>query len=300
VGGAVATLIEYAPAERRGFYSALQQLSQGSAVLATGLVGVAMTNLFSQEQILAGAWRIAFVVGLLIAPVGFYIRSRVDETPAFRAVEAVAARSRIFRLALQHFPSIFLGILVMVLWTVATYVSNYFTTYAVREIHLTLQQSYIGQICYGLTMLAVCPLAGRMSDRVGRLRCLASGALGIGVVAVPSFWLLIHYPSLTSLCIAQVAIAVFLALYASTASTVLGELFPTTVRVTGVSLSYSCGVTLFGGFTPAIVTALLEFSGDKMVIAYYLVGAALFSGIPLLAVRKWRSGGALAAEPEPS
>ncbi|PKU23401.1 MFS transporter [Telmatospirillum siberiense] len=286
VGGAVATLLENAPLKRRGFYSALQQTSQGCAVLVTGLVGVVMTQLFSQDEIMNGFWRIAFMIGLLIAPVGFYIRSRVEETPAFLSVRKEARESRILTLVVRHIRSVLLGILVMVLWTVATYVSNYFTTYAVREIHLSLQQSYIGQISYGITMLIVCPLAGRLSDAVGRLRCLITGAIGIGLVAYPAFWFLINHPGLGSLCLAQISIALFLALYASTASTVLGELFPTTVRATGVSLSYSFGVTIFGGFTPVIVTALLGYTGDKLAIAYYLIGAALFSILPLLLMRR--------------
>lgn len=288
VGGAVATLIENAPLKRRGFYAALQQMSQGCAVLATGVVGVGMTQVFSQDEIMGGSWRIAFMIGLLIAPVGFYIRSRVVETPEFLSIKQQARESHILRLVVRHIRSILLGILIMVLWTVATYVSNYFTTYAVREIHLSLQQSYIGQISYGITMLVVCPLAGRLSDAIGRLRCLMFGAIGIGLVAYPAFWFLIAHPGLGSLCLAQVSIALFLALYASTASTVLGELFPTTVRATGVSLAYAFGVTIFGGFTPAIVTALLGYTGDKLAIAYYLIGAALFSILPLLLMLRRR------------
>jgi MHS family proline/betaine transporter-like MFS transporter len=282
VGGAVATLIENAPPKRRGYYAALQQMSQGCAVMATGIVGVGITQLFSQEDIMNGRWRIVFLIGLLIAPVGFYIRSRVDETPEFQSIKTKARDSNILKIIIKNIYPLILGILIMVLWTIATYVSNYFTTYAVREIHLSLQQSYIGQIFYGMIMLIICPLSGRLSDAIGRLRCLLFGALGIGLVAYPAFWFLITHPTLESLCIAQVAIAIFLALYASTASTVLGELFPTEVRATGVSLAYSFGVTIFGGFTPVFVTALLGYTGNKLSIAYYLIGAALFSAIPIV------------------
>jgi MHS family proline/betaine transporter-like MFS transporter len=282
VGGAVAILIENAPPQRRGFFAALQQLSQGSAVLATGIVGVALTTLFTQAEIMAGAWRIVFMVGLLIAPLGVYIRLRLDETPAFLEERRHGPARPTVRILAGHLYPVFIGILVMILWTVATYISNYFTTYSVREIHLSLSQSYLGQISYGIVMLVVCPLAGRLTDAIGRSRCLLLGAVGIGVVAYPAFRFLIDHPGLGSLCLAQSAIAVFLALYASTASTVLGELFPTAVRATGVSLSYSAGVTIFGGFTPAVITALLAYSGNKMAIAYYLIGAAVVSAIPIV------------------
>ncbi|MTJ84162.1 MAG: MFS transporter [Telmatospirillum sp.] len=291
VGGAVAILIENAPPSRRGFYAALQQLSQGSAVMATGLVGVAMTALFTQDEIMAGAWRIVFMIGLLIAPVGVYVRLRIEETPEFLNLSRRPGQDRLtVSVLLGHSYPILIGILIMILWTVATYVSNYFTTYSVREVHLSLQQSYIGQIAYGVVMLVVCPLAGRLSDAVGRVRCLLLGAVGIGVVAYPTVRFLILHPGLGSLCLAQGIIALFLALYASTASTVLGELFPTSVRATGVSLAYSFGVTIFGGFTPAIVTALLGATGDKLVIAYYLIAAAVISAIPILLTGRWRKG----------
>ncbi|MDR3518377.1 MAG: MFS transporter [Azospirillaceae bacterium] len=282
VGGAVATLIENAPPGRRGFYSALQQMSQGCATLMVGIVGVAMTQSFSQAEIMAGHWRIAFMIGLLIAPIGFFIRLSVDETPEFLAVAKAAHKSNTLRLIATHYPRILLGLGLMVLWTVATYISNYFTTYAVREIHLSLRQSYAGQIAYGITMLIICPLAGNLSDAIGRRICMIIGAVGLAVVAFPSFWFLIQNPSLISLCVVQATIGLFLAIYASTASTVLGELFPTTFRATGVSLSYALGVTIFGGFTPALVTALLGYTGDKLSIAYYLIAAAVFSMVPIL------------------
>lgn len=280
VGGAVATLLENAPAGQRGFYGALQQMSQGCGVLVAGVVGVILTTLFTQAEIIGGAWRLAFVVGLLIGPVGFYIRLKIDETPEFRAIEKTARDHAILPQILSHWLPILLGVGIMVLWTVATYVSNYFTTYAVREVHLSLQQSYVGQISYGITMLIGCPLAGRLSDALGRSACLLIGGVGIACVAYPTFWFLVNHPSVYALCAAQVIIAIFLAIYASTASVVLGELFPTAVRATGVSLSYSFGVTIFGGFTPVIVTALLGYTGDKLSIAYYLIGAAVISILP--------------------
>lgn len=282
VGGAVATLLENAPPGQRGFYGALQQMSQGCGVLLAGIVGVVLTGAFTQAEIIASAWRLAFVVGLLIAPVGFYIRLKIDETPEFRAIETAVRNRAVAPAILSHWLPILLGVGIMVLWTVATYVSNYFTTYAVREVHLSLQQSYVGQISYGIAMLVGCPLAGRLSDALGRAACLVIGGVGIACVAYPTFWFLVNHPTVHALCVAQVIIAIFLALYASTASVVLGELFPTDIRATGVSLSYSFGVTIFGGFTPAVVTALLGYTGNKLSIAYYLMAAAVISVLPAL------------------
>ncbi|MBR0715620.1 hypothetical protein [Bradyrhizobium liaoningense] len=74
-------------------------------------------------------------------------------------------------------------------------------------------------------------------------------------------------------------------IYTAPASAVLAELFPTKVRATGISLTYSLGVAIFGGFTPAIITALVNWTGRPIAVAFYLVGAALISLLTVLTLR---------------
>lgn len=284
VGGAVAMLHENAPGGQRGLYAAFQQMSQGCGVLVAGLIGLLLSSFFTPEQLFGGAWRLAFVFGLLIAPVGIYIRRTVAETPEFLA-NAHRDKPPVRSTLLRHYRTIGMGVLIMLFWTIATYISNYFSTYAVRELHLSLGESYIGQIAYGVTMLACCPLVGMLSDRIGRKTPMLFGTLLTTVLAYPLFYLLTEWPSLATLILVQVIIGALLACYASCASGVLGELFPTSIRVTGVAISYAIGVMVFGGFTPAIVTWLIALTGDKLAIAYYLIAAAVLSCIPVLMVR---------------
>lgn len=288
VGGAVAMLHENAPPGKRGLYAAFQQMSQGCGVLIAGFIGLLLSSIFTQVEIFGGAWRLAFVFGLLIAPVGIYIRRTVDETPEFlaNAAQPSTQKSALRYTLLRHYKTIGMGVLVMLFWTIATYISNYFSTYAVRELHLSLRESYLGQIAYGVTMLACCPMVGLLSDRIGKKVPMLFGTLLTAVLAYPLFDLLAQVPTLASLIVVQVTIGALLACYASCASGVLGELFPTSIRVTGVAISYSIGVMVFGGFTPAIVTWLIALTGDKLAIAYYLIGAAVISCIPVLLVRE--------------
>ncbi|GAB7537783.1 MFS transporter [Burkholderia sp. 22PA0099] len=280
IGGSVALLIENAPQQRRGFASSFQQMSQGGGVMLAGLVGMALTHLFSDAQINAGAWRLAFVFGVLIGPVGWYVRRSIPETPAFERASRQRAEPLVPQLV-QYRWRLIGGVAIMVFWTIATYVSNYFTTYSVRELHMSLFDSYLGQLAYGVTMVVACPLVGLLSDRIGVRRPMLFGALLTALGAYPMFLFLSRHPDRLSLMAVQSVIALLLACYAACASNVLAGVFPVRFRATGVGLSYATGVTLFGGLTPLIVTTLINATGDKLVVGYYLAAAALVSCIPV-------------------
>lgn len=285
VGGAVAMMVENAGGKRRGLYGSFQQMSQGGGVLVAGLIGVLMTNTFTEQQILAGGWRLAFVFGVLIGPVGWYIRRAIPETPEFSAPAAKREDEPLLQGLARHSGQILMGIGLMVFWTIGTYVSNYFTTYAVRELHLSLQQSYLGQIAYGVTMLVACPVFGALSDRIGPLKPMAYGAGLSALLAYPLFWVLAEHPSLPMLMAVQSVIAVLLASYAACAARVLADVFPVHFRATGVGISYALGVTIFGGLTPLAVTSLIHWTGDKLIVGLYLSGAAIVSAVLLTLFR---------------
>lgn len=286
IGGVVCMLVENAPPQRRFFYASLQQAAQGAGVLTAGCMGLALNSFFSEQEIFDGAWRIAFAFGLLIGPVGWYIRRSVPETVLFSKTSAEERNLPLLGQFITYRRSLLLGLSVMVFWTVATYISNYFTTYTVRQLHLTPVDSFIGQICYSLVMICACPLVGRLADRLGPFRPMLFGA-GLTVIgAYPLFYILTKYPSLPTLVAAQMVIALLLACHAACASTVLSNLYPTAFRATGVGFSYALGVSVFGGFTPLIVTALLSKTGDNMVVSYYLGAAALITCTGLVLLRK--------------
>lgn len=286
VGGAVCMLVENAPPSRRFFYASLQQAAQGAAALTAGCMGLLLNSIFNEQQILDGAWRIAFAFGLLVGPVGWYIRRSVPETLLFSQTTREERRKPLLPQIITFRSSLLLALSVMVFWTVGTYISNYFTTYTVRQLHLTPVDSFIGQVCYSLVMIVTCPLIGRLADRIGPFRPMIFGA-GLTVLgAYPLFYVLTNHPSLPTLVVSQMLIAFLLACHAACASTVLSNLFPTAFRATGVGFSYALGVSVFGGFTPLIVTALLSKTGDNMVVSYYLAAAALISCTGLLILRK--------------
>jgi MHS family proline/betaine transporter-like MFS transporter len=184
----------------------------------------------------------------------------------------------------RHWRAVLTGIFVVELWTVSQYVVYSFPVFAQKQLHVPLQQSYVSSVAGGAVWL-LCPLVGILADRFQRRRVMLVGALGMLCVAYPAYAYLIDAPSVDRLMIAQTALMVFFLIYATPASAVLGELFPTAVRATGTSVAYSVGVTLFGGFTPAIITALAGWTGSPISVAFYLMGAASMSAIAVFILK---------------
>ncbi|WP_075257019.1 MFS transporter [Herbaspirillum camelliae] len=277
IGSNVAMLVENASSRNRALFCSFQQMAQGGGVLLGGIVGYVIAVVYGQERMLQDYWRLAFFVGLVIGPVGWYIRRVLPETPEFERSKKKESVNSFLVGVKANFGRILIGIAIMIFWTVATQVSNYFTTYAVRELHMPVASTYLGQISSGLTLLAICPLVGMLADRIGPYKPMALGAALAGVLAYPLFKMLVATPTLPTLLLVQIAISVTLGLYAACAPLVMSDIFPTRYRATGIGTSYALGVMIFGGLTPMIVTTLIQVSGDKLIIGLYLTAAALLS-----------------------
>ncbi|CAN7526103.1 Proline/betaine transporter [compost metagenome] len=287
VGGATAFLIEHAPDAERGAYASWQQASQGISFMLGAAMGALVTNGLSSEQIDAWGWRIPFLFGLLIGPVGMYIRSHLDEPPEFEARQAARKAAKVkfsplTQVLRDHPREVLAGLGVTILWTVCTYVLVfYMPSYAKQQLGLPLGATFKSTALCGAIILVLCPLMGMLSDRMGRKRMLGIVALLIGVLAYPLFHWLNVSPSTQTLLQVQIVLGILLAAFTGPAPAVLAEQFPTEVRSTGLSLAYNFAVTIFGGFAPLIVTWLIESTQNKLAPAYYVIAAAVVSFIAL-------------------
>lgn len=286
IGGATAFLIEYAPPEKRGFYASWQQTSQALAVVLGGICGTVVTHALDPAAIDSWGWRVPFLLGLLIGPVGFYIRARVDETPVFTDSHTQKSESPLRDALRDHPRGIASGFGVTILWTVCTYVLLfYMTTYAVKQLNIPLADAFVATTIGGLVLMLGCPIAGALSDRVGRKRLLLAAAIAIGVLIYPLFAWVNAKPDLTTLAIVQGILGLLLAAFTGPAPALLAEQFPAGLRSTGLSLAYNFAVTIFGGFAAVIVTLLIEATGTKLAPSFYVMAAALVSALTLLTMK---------------
>ncbi len=287
VGGATAFLIEHAPDEERGAYASWQQASQGISFMLGAAMGALVTNGLDQAQIDAWGWRIPFLFGLLIGPVGMYIRSHLEEPPEFEARQAERRASQVkfsplSQVLRDHPREVLAGLGVTILWTVCTYVLVfYMPSYAKQQLGLPLGATFQSTAICGAIILVLCPLMGMLSDRVGRKRMLTVVALAILVLAYPLFHWLNVSPTTSTLLQVQIVLGILLAAFTGPAPAVLAEQFPTEVRSTGLSLAYNFAVTIFGGFAPLIVTWLIESTHNKLAPAFYVIAAAAISIVAL-------------------
>ncbi|VVD79767.1 Proline/betaine transporter [Pandoraea eparura] len=289
-GSATAMLIEYAPAHRRGFYGSWQNFGQFVAAVTAALMGALVTRGLSQSTLDAWGWRVPFLFGMLIGPVGFYIRTRLHEVvPAFedagdgaRATTSGKASSMLATVWREHQAALWIAFGLVVASSVAQYVLNvYLPVYSVTQLKLPVSAPFIVLMVTGTLRMILIPLFGLLSDRIGRKPVMGTSMALYVLTIYPLFLWLVAGPSLPRLLGVEVVFAVLMAAALGPASTALAELFPAQVRATGLSISYNLATTLFGGFSPFLVTWLISATGDKMMPAYF-VTAAMIVGLVAL------------------
>jgi MHS family proline/betaine transporter-like MFS transporter len=286
-GSATAMLIEYAPAHRRGFYGSWQNFGQFVAAVTAALMGALVTRGLSASSLNAWGWRVPFLFGMLIGPVGFYIRTRLHEPPAgdddeARATLAGQAASTLATVWRDHQVALWIAFGLVVSSSVAQYVLNvYLPVYAVRQLKLPVSAPFIVLMLTGTLRMILIPLFGLLSDRIGRKPVMGASMALYVLCIYPLFVWLVAAPSLSRLLGTEVVFAVLMAAALGPASTALAELFPAQVRATGLSISYNVATTLFGGFSPFLVTWLISATGDKLMPAYF-VTAAMIVGLVAL------------------
>ena len=290
IGGATAYLLESAEPAQRGRVASWLEASMGMANILGALAAFSVTAVLSTSEVQAWGWRIPFIFGLTIAPVGLYLRRSLDETDAFQAEErqrAHAARPKapLFEIFRSHGRSLFVGFCVAVLWAVAVYVLMiYLPTYVQRAdtFGFSAAQAFGASLIGNIPFVFGCVWFGSWSDRIGRRRSLALSAGLLFIAVLPLFLWLKADPTLPTLIIVQAIVCLLVASFVGVAPAALSEIFPTGVRSTGTSLVYNGAFTLFGGFAPMILTWLIQRSGGSIYSpAWYVMLAA---GVALIAI----------------
>ncbi|MDC6128005.1 MFS transporter, partial [Burkholderia gladioli] len=279
-GSATAMLIEAAPRGRRGFYGSWQMSSQSAALLVGALVGTLVTHGLSSEALHAWGWRVPFLLGLLIGPIGYYLRRHLADSEVFLASKASARRVTLGEVFAQHGREVLCGLGSVIALTVTIYVLiSYLPTFAVKQLKLPYAESFYAVIVGGLLLTVLTPLAGAWSDRIGRKTLSLWSLVATLVLIYPLFIWLDAAPSVGRLVLVQGLLAITLSGYYGPFGAMIAELFPAQVRSTGLSLAYNVAVMLFGGFGQFIVTWLIKATGTPLAPTYYVMAGLALSVI---------------------
>ncbi|WP_107082178.1 MFS transporter [Streptomyces caatingaensis] len=308
VGGEYAAsatyLTEASAPGRRGFASSFQYVSMTAGqILGLGLL-ITLQHTLSKDQLHAWGWRIPFVVGALGAAVIFYLRRNMLETEAYEESDAAAADRGTIRALLRHRREAFLVVALTMGGTVAYYTyTTYLTKYLSNSAGLSKQTATLVSFFALIVFAALQPLAGALSDRIGRRPLLITFAAGSTLLTVPIMALLKHAGSFWPALGLSVLALLIVTGYTSINACVKAELFPTGVRSLGVALPYALANAAFGG-TAEYVALWFKNSGIESGFSWYVAGCAAVSLVVYLTMRETRDidlkGTGRRAAPEPA
>ncbi len=308
-GGASTFIAEYAPDKKRGFFGSF--LEMGTLIGYTGAAGIVLllNTTLGDEAMVSWGWRLPFLIAGPLGLVGLYLRVKLDETPAFQKFEAArthgggnsaveteaefshlsenAPKKKIGEIFSQQWPTLILCIALVGAYNITDYMLlSYMPTYLTDTLHY--EESHGLLILLGTMAVLMCLIStvGKLNDRYGRKPLLMTGMLGFFVLAIPAF-LLVKQGSIPAVCTGMILLGLSLVCLLGTMSAALPALFPTNVRYGSLSIGYNLAVSLFGGTTPLVITALMDvFDKNVMVPAYYTMGAALVGVIAVACMKE--------------
>ncbi len=284
-GSATALLVEQDP-KRSGFYSSIQWASSGFSVFIASLLAYVVNSTLAPEQVLAWGWRVPFLLGTLIGPVAWYIRTKAEESPAFAASQQRDVKP-LREIAFKDKTRVLLGAGIVAAGAAGSFMNQYMPTFANKSLGLSPSQALIGTLVASGINSTTPMFFGHLSDKVGRIPIMGLfSAIGL-LMTYPLFVWLVDSPSLSKLIVAQALLALVLySGYFATAPSLLSELFQVRRRTTGISLAYVFGQLLFGGVTPLVAQALVARTGSPTSPGIYLTGIIVLSMVSLWGCRR--------------
>jgi MFS transporter, MHS family, proline/betaine transporter len=288
IGVAATFVMEAGPVSRRGSRVSWQLSSQGAAALLGATLGVLLTSTVSPAALASWGWRIPFLIGLLIAPVGLYVRRRLREDPIPAA--ARNAGTPLAELCREHGTTILLAMLMMMGQTIPVYaIVYYMPSYVTRVMHMPAITGFLASALSALLLVVIPPLSGRLVDRLPRRKPLALLASGCTAFLVyPVFLMITRATSALPILCGVGLISTMVALGAGAVALLVLEALPARVRASGMAVSHALHVALFGGTAQFIVTGLIRWTGDPMSAAWYVAPACAVSFCALMLFKEQR------------
>ncbi len=284
-GGSTAFIVEWAPKDKRGLFGSFQQMSVVAGLLLGSAVAALLNTALTTGQMADWGWRVPFLIGGLLGPIGIYMRRTIEETPAYSKVIAV-------RTAPATGPS---GLVLAarafgftIVWTVCFYVLlTYMPSWTAKYMNLS-QATALWSNTLGLIALIIgIPIMGHLSDRYGRRPLLLICCAAFIILPWPLFkYLSSGNVPLAVLILIQIAIALLISLYSGAGPAAIAEIFPTHRRSTWMTTGYALAVAVFGGSAPYLSIWMIKTFGTPIAPVWYLIASAVVSILVILSLKE--------------
>ncbi|OAU98925.1 MULTISPECIES: MFS transporter [Moraxella] len=279
-GGAMLLAVEYAPKEKRGLFGAVPQMGVTLGMLLATLALTIMTML-PEEDFISWGWRVPFIGSALLVLLGLWIRKGIDETPAFKKnqEEGKVVAIPLIETLRTHKKEVLIAIGAKCVETGPFYIMFTFIMYYATQV-LTFERSQVLNAVTIATLITtfLIPIAGSLSDKLGRKTVYIGGVVLMMIYAFPYFWML-NTGSVFWLNIATiVGLGIIWTPITAVLGTMFSEIFKSNVRYTGITLGYQIGAAIAGGTAPMVALWLLNtFDLSYTPIAIYIICMGLVS-----------------------
>ena len=277
-GGVNVYLAEIATPKNRGFYCSFQAVSQALGVVAATGLGALLTLSLTDEEMQSYGWRIPLIVGCAIIPILFWLRRSLQETEFFEKSTHARSTWEILGILGEHWQVLLIGVMLTILNTTTFYFVNTYTpTYGIRNFGMDPLGTFSVALAVGIATVALLPLAGTLSDRIGRFPTLVGVPILVLATSYPAMMWLDAAPGFGRLLVVEMWLAALYAMYAGTLVPFMIEIIPNKARSSGYAIVLSLANGLFGSLTPFLATVLIQTTGDRASPAYWLSACAALS-----------------------
>lgn len=282
VGPNIPYLMEAAPPGRRGFYISLNFASADLAVLVAGLIGYGLSSMLTPGELVSWGWRVAFLIGVSIVPLGLRLRRTLEETLPESSEPNAATSKPVLLIAIA-------GLLIIAGATISNYTLEYLTTYAQSTLHMPVPTAFAATIVLGVIGVIGDLTGGWLVDRYGAKRVLILPWLLLVLSIVPVFHLLDQSRTATALLTSTAVLTVLHILGSSPATIHFVQALPARARAGAIGLVYALAIAIFGGTTQLLETLLIRWTGNPIAPGWYMMVAVMVALTGALAIPGSRS-----------
>ncbi len=273
VPGAICFIGEHCAREQRGFMMCCLLFGMNMGAVLASLLVASLTSLLSASIMLSWGWRIPFLIGALLAIVGFYIRQRTSETPEFKKYLAMNQLERWpLKIVIQNhlrsvcFGFVFAGLAAAITSILSLFMATYMSHYMGIKPTTALWLNTTSICAYSFC----CLLIGFLIDRFNAISILQIGSIATFMLVYPIFKLISSH-DLSWVMLGLLMSAPLLASIMGSIPMLLIELFPTPIRYSGIGITYNVAFSLFAGTTPLLIAFLISFIGIKIIPAFVIM-----------------------------